>query len=156
MSIGTRPCKKCGRNRAERFYSGPRGRICSSCRSEARRRASKDRRLRETYGITLDEWEAVLEAHRASDGKIRCAGCRETRADNYRWCVDHDHRAEEALLEEGYTGVWATRLSVRGPLCRRCNKVLRDVRDSMFVLSNLASYLKYERQRTQEILAQFE
>ena len=136
----TRQCRGCQRNRT----MGATQRVCDSCQIERRRRTAKDRRLRETYGITLEEFEALLEAQRGSDGQVRCAGCLETRAGNYRWSVDHDHRVEEL---EG------VRASIRGLLCRRCNKVLRDVRDNYMVLASLVDYLHWSRRRVQEILA---
>ena len=137
----TRQCRGCQRNRT----MGATQRVCDSCQTERRRRTAKDRRLRETYGITLEEFEALLEAQRGSDGQVRCAGCLETRARNYRWSVDHDHQVEDL---EG------VRASIRGLLCRRCNKVLRDVRDSAGILICLAEYLENERDLTQYILSQ--
>jgi len=61
----------------------------------------------------------------------RCAVCGEKRG--YRLNVDHDHKVEK---EEG------VRTSVRGLLCRRCNKLLRDCRDSIPLLRKLIKYLQ--------------
>lgn len=135
-----RRCERCGLNRT---FQTDRQRICAVCQREARQRASKARSLRERYGITLEEFEALREAQRRSDG-IHCAACGESRAQNYRWSVDHDHRVERA---EG------VRASIRGLVCRRCNKVLRDVRDSHVILTRLANYVLWARDETQAILA---
>lgn len=59
-----------------------------------------------------------------------CAGCGQTR--KYRLNVDHDHKVEK---ERG------SRASVRGLLCRRCNKLLRDCRDNPDLLRALVRYL---------------
>ena len=140
----TRQCERCERNRSERFYSGPRGRVCSDCLRESRRRASKARSLKERYDITLEEFEALKDAQRDDSGQIRCRGCNETRSQNYAWSVDHDHAIEATQ---------GVRASIRGLLCRRCNKVLRDVRDNWMTLSILSSYVLHGRLITQQILA---
>lgn len=93
----------------------------------------KNTRLQETYGITLDEWYAMLQAQ----GGV-CAACGGKRR-NYD--VDHDHAVERALIADGMQPQLAARMSVRGLLCRRCNKVLRDVRDSRDALRGLGLYL---------------
>lgn len=129
--MASRPCSKCGLNRSEQFFSGPRGRTCATCLRKARQRASKARSLMLRYGITLEEFEG-LKARQSRSGEMRCAGCGHTRAKNYRWSVDHDHAIER---EAG------SRASIRGLVCRRCNKVLRDVRDDPQVLWNLHNYL---------------
>ena len=113
-----RPCQACGRNRAERFFTSPRGRTCADCRKAKRSASTHARRVEQTYGLTAEQYEALLEAQ----GGV-CAICEGLRP--YRLNVDHDHA----------TG------RVRGLLCRRCNKLLRDVRDDRFVLYRAATYL---------------
>lgn len=137
-------CQTCGLNRT---FQTARQRVCAECQREARKRASKARSLKVRYGITLEEFEALKDAQRGPDGQIRCMGCGETRAKNYRWSVDHDHSVEREDC---------VRNSVRGLLCRRCNKVLRDVRDSWLVLSHLSHYVLHGLPRTQAILRRFE
>jgi hypothetical protein len=89
------------------------------------RRTSRALRLRQTYGITVAEADAILEVQ---GGKCVCGGLR-----GYHLHVDHDHAVEAR------SGV---RASVRGRLCKRCNGVLRDVRDSPATLRALADYLE--------------
>jgi hypothetical protein len=120
VTTTNRPCKVCGRNRAPRFFTGPRGRICSTCRKKRTSASSHDRRVSETYGLRFGEYAQLLEAQ---DG--RCAICLETRSQ--RLSVDHDHKS----------GL------VRGLLCRRCNSQLlaKGARDRAEVLRRAADYL---------------
>ena len=118
LPVTRRPCQSCGRNRAERFFTGPRGRTCEDCRKAKRSAATHRRRVEVTYGLTAEQYDALL----AHQGGV-CAICGGER--RYRLNVDHDHA----------TGL------VRGLLCRRCNKLLRDVRDDRDLLYRAAAYL---------------
>lgn len=120
-----RVCVRCGDNRALRFYKG-RGKICAKCRKSSSSTAARNRRLIEVYEVTPEEWELILKLT-----GYACAACEQKRT--YRLSVDHDHKVEKAC---------GMRASIRGPLCRRCNKVLRDIRDSIPVLEGLIAYLK--------------
>ena len=113
-----RPCKKCGLNRAERFFTSPRGNTCADCRRKTQRDSTHANRILNTYGLTPGDYQRLLEYQGGA-----CAICRGTRS--YRLNVDHCHR----------TG------KVRGLLCRRCNKLLRDVRDDTTTLRGAAVYL---------------
>ncbi|MFI2031382.1 endonuclease VII domain-containing protein [Streptomyces buecherae] len=117
---GYRQCARCERSRAERFYS-PRGRVCQSCRTATRRRASRDARIRATYGLTAEEYARLLE-HQGG----RCAICLETRRGHL--AVDHSHKSG----------------AIRGLLCGRCNGTLlaRGARDRPEVLRRAAEYLE--------------
>lgn len=117
--MSRRPCDQCERNRAERFFAGPRARKCADCLKANRSAATHARRVLVTYGLTVEQYEALL-AHQ--DGA--CAICCGTR--RYRLNVDHDHA----------TGL------VRGLLCRRCNKLLRDARDNHLVLAAASRFLQ--------------
>ena len=113
-----RPCSSCGRNRAERFFTSARGRTCEDCRRQKRSASTHARRIESTYGLTAEQYDALL-AHQGGACAI-CGGSR-----RYRLNVDHDHA----------TGL------VRGLSCRRCNKLLRDVRDNVEILRAAARYL---------------
>ena len=93
-------------------------------RKPAKKRASAaahGRRIEEQYGITADEYQAIL----ATQGGV-CAICGGRRS--YRLNVDHCHT----------TGV------VRGLLCRLCNgRLLTSARDSVEVLYNAIAYLDH-------------
>jgi hypothetical protein len=125
MANKTRACAKCGLRRREAAYTSPRGRICEMCRRGSSKRNGREARLRDRYGLTLAEYDAL---YAAQSGK--CAGCGGSR--RYNLHVDHCHITERAA---------GVRASVRGLLCARCNKVLRDVRDDCELLDRLADYL---------------
>ncbi|MFC9974321.1 endonuclease domain-containing protein [Spirillospora sp. NPDC127200] len=117
---GYRKCQRCERNRAEKFYTGKRGRICASCKRKSRSKAGHEQRVMATYGLRSGEYDALFKAQ---DG--RCAICRETRSQ--RLSVDHCHKS----------GV------VRGLLCRRCNgRLLTAALDRPWVLRAAADYLE--------------
>jgi hypothetical protein len=130
-----RPCRTCGRNRAERFFRSPRGRVCLDCQRKGRSRSTHARRVQRTYGLLPGQYEALLELQGG-----RCAICREWRS--YRLNVDHDHAREKAALDAGYSPEAAASLSVRGLLCRRCNgRLLPGCRDDVFILEAAKQYL---------------
>lgn len=93
-----------------------------SAREKKRRRRESARRrhLLTTYGLTLEQYEALLASQ---DGA--CAICRGKR--RYLLAVDHDHK----------TG------AVRGLLCKLCNsRMLTAARDDPAVLRRGADYLE--------------
>ncbi|GAA4187132.1 hypothetical protein GCM10022252_20160 [Streptosporangium oxazolinicum] len=113
-------CERCGLNRQERFYSGPRGRICTTCQKRSRSEAHHRRRVGKIYGLDIGEYDALFLAQNGA-----CAICEGTR--KQRLSVDHDHR----------DGV------VRGLLCRMCNgRLLTAARDRPEVLRAAAEYLE--------------
>ncbi|SRR6266496_3841386 len=115
-----RPCQKCGRGRTERFYKSARGRVCVTCQRTRSRTTNHAARIGKTYGITADEYTAILAAQQGA-----CAICMQTRS--YRLNVDHRHS----------DGV------VRGLLCRLCNgRLLTAARDNPETLRRAADYLE--------------
>lgn len=114
----------CGLKRQLKFFKGALGRVCATCKRKAARANARKRHLGITYGITQEEYARLLAAQ---GGRCVCGGARA-----YNLAVDHDH----ALAGKG------VRASIRGLLCKRCNKVLRDVRDSTSVLQGLIEYLQ--------------
>ncbi|MFJ2114160.1 endonuclease domain-containing protein [Streptomyces sp. NPDC087850] len=120
MANPRRECRKCGRNRAERFFTSPRGKTCSTCRKATRKKASRDTRIEATYGLDAQDYQRLFEYQEG-----RCAICRETRQANLE--VDHCHKTQ----------------AIRGLLCARCNRILlaRGARDRPDVLRRAASYL---------------
>jgi hypothetical protein len=87
-------------------------------------RAYKDYNLRQLYGITIEQFEAML----ASQGG-RCAICRRPFPSGFDTHVDHDHA----------TG------RVRGVLCGACNNGLGRFGDDPTVLRRAARYLDRDR-----------
>lgn len=117
---GYRTCVKCSRNRAEKFFQGERGRVCATCKRSRSRVYNRSAHLLETYGLTEDEYQAILDAQRGC-----CAICGGAR--KYNLQVDHCHRTE----------------AVRGLLCKACNKgILRSARDNPETLRSAANYLE--------------
>jgi len=78
-------------------------------------------RLKSRYGLTLHEYDDMLEAQ----GGV-CAICGEECPQNERLSVDHDHE----------TG------RVRGLLCVNCNHMLGSAKDSTDTLAQAIEYLK--------------
>lgn len=115
-------------------FATSRSKVCKKATRERTRRNARSVRLWKRYGITLEQYDALLHAQ---GGK--CAGCGGKRS--YNLHVDHDHSRERELLALGLSVEDAARLSIRGLLCARCNKILRDARDSVPILRSLANYL---------------
>ncbi|WP_371784646.1 endonuclease VII domain-containing protein [Streptosporangium subroseum] len=114
-------CERCEKNRDERFYSGPRGRICTTCQKKSRSDATHRARVGKTYGLEPGEYDALFAAQGGA-----CAICKGTR--RQRLSVDHDHK----------TGL------VRGLACRMCNgRLLTAARDSPEILRAAAVYLEW-------------
>lgn len=129
-----RRCTVCLRSRDLKFY-GPDARRkdglserCVTCAKGKRQASSHGQRIFETYGITADEYAALL----AAQGGV-CAICKGKRS--YNLDVDHCHKLERAGTP--------VRECVRGLLCRQCNRrILRSARDDVTVLLNAVAYLQ--------------
>lgn len=133
-TVKRKPCQRCGKNRALKFYT-PKGRICATCRKASTRKTTRGTHLANTYGISHAEYESIL----AQQGQA-CAICRGVRRGSYD--VDHDHRLEKRLLAEGHEPLTARRLSIRGLLCKRCNRRLLPASlDDTAILSRAIEYL---------------
>lgn len=86
--------------------------------SEESKRKAKDARLRKRYGVTLEQFEAILDAQ----GGV-CAVCKQ---DGKVFCLDHNHKT----------------LKVRGVICLNCNlRVVGGARDKDDLLINAAAYV---------------
>lgn len=87
----------------------------------------RERWLRYQYGITTEEWEAVL----TTQGNA-CAICQSPDPGGKKgWHTDHDPRLQKGDL--GY---------VRGILCRSCNNGLGKFKEDAEVLHRAAEYLR--------------
>jgi hypothetical protein len=86
------------------------------------KKAISDRKshLKRKYGLTLEQYDAMLEAQ----GGV-CAICRQPRPEERTLHVDHDHD----------TG------AIRGLLCFTCNNALGDFRDEPELFHAAAEYL---------------
>ena len=89
---------------------------CRSCSGLA----SKNSGFKKNFGITLKEYNVLLEQQ-----KFLCAICKEKDL-KIRLAVDHDHK----------TG------KIRGLLCSRCNLTLGKVKESIVILNKMIVYIK--------------
>lgn len=117
-------CKPCLANRS-RLYRKNNFEKLKKEKQEYRLKNIKryqDRALVKAYGITLDQYNQMLNAQNSV-----CAVClyKETSKRNTRLCVDHDHK----------TG------KIRGLLCNRCNRSLGLLQDSPNVIKSLLEYI---------------
>lgn len=78
----------------------------------------RDYELRTKYGITIDEWLAMVDA---VDGR-----CEIFKRDDRTLCVDHCHVTSK----------------VRGVLCRSCNAALGQLGDTLEAVESAAQYLR--------------
>ena len=125
-AVKRRRCSKCEVNRDVKFFVSDRGRVCKFCRRKNTRKNSRNTRLVNTYGITQDDYDWMIE----QQGGV-CAGCLGFRR---VYDVDHDHKLEKAGVPMRHT--------VRGGLCRSDNKILAMARDDAARLRRLADYLE--------------
>lgn len=140
MPSGGRTCPKCSA-----VHDDPVRNVCKDCRRayyrdyDANKRKRKGRpgwnkssTLKHKYGITLAEYDALLEAQGG-----RCAVC--GTSDPVRnWSVDHDHSCTHA--PQGPSRV-CCKDCVRGILCSSCNSMLGMSGDSPERLIAGAAYL---------------
>jgi hypothetical protein len=90
------------------------------------------RHLKFTYGLTVDEYEQMLQDQ---GGLCANPGCfNAPSGDKRRFPVDHDHRC--------CPGVKSCGKCVRGILCNPCNAALGHVRDDLKRLQGLIDYLE--------------
>ena len=122
-------CSKCKETKAyENFPRRSEGQngyrnVCKPCRNSQNKRIYKpgqrrDIHLRATYGITLADYDEMLELQ---NGKCANVECRQDAT-----VVDHNHATGE----------------IRGLLCRGCNTAAGLAQDSALVLQGLAAYLQ--------------
>lgn len=95
-----------------------------SRKQEQSRLRSRRHRLRTAYGITLDQYAAMLVEQRGG-----CAICRQTCPTGQHLAVDHDHK----------TG------AVRGLLCFGHNTGMGKFNDDPELLRRAADYLELHR-----------
>jgi hypothetical protein len=128
-----RNCSKCNKTKSfDKFYkrsasatpymATPEARYEKICK-ECRKQHMKDNFRAYNYGISEDQYKAMLEQQEG-----RCAICQEL-PKSIALHVDHDH----------VTG------NVRGLLCRDCNLAIGHLRDSTSILMRAIKYLENYR-----------
>jgi len=136
-------CNKCNVNKPDNEYSMQRGRLrttCKECRrieskewysqniekkrelSRAYRHIKKDQDLRKQYGISLEQYNQMLEEQKGACKICSVPSEQLSRA----LCVDHCHA----------TG------KIRGLLCDTCNRSLGLLKDNVSVLRAAVKYLE--------------
>lgn len=131
---GFKRCEGCSRNRALKFFK-PKGRKCSTCLKRRTKLASRDVRIVDTHNITSAEYDEIM-----GEQEGVCAICGGPR--NYRLDVDHDHAVERSLIAQGMSAPLAHRASIRGALCKACNRrLLPACKDDPQILRNAIHYL---------------
>lgn len=106
-------CKECAKSRWKKHIRSTYARMTKEER--------RDRHLRETYGITIEDYYRILKEQDSA-----CAICRGPNCKRYAWfSVDHCHK----------TG------KVRGLLCSECNLGLGKFKDDPALISKALEYL---------------
>lgn len=90
-------------------------------------RAFLNQRLQRMYGISIEEYDGILDGQRG-----RCAICGDANNGGRRLVVDHDH-------DTGCT---------RGLLCTLCNRALGLFHDDLVLLNAAAAYLARPKRRS--------
>jgi len=107
------------------------GPYCPSCRRSlraSRSGANHEAYVLTTYGLRSGEYAAL----KAAQGGV-CFICTRATGAVRRLAVDHDHALERAGLP--------MRQTVRGLLCKTCNKMLGFMRDDPLAFERAAAYL---------------
>jgi hypothetical protein len=143
---GTRACKDClaelvvapGQRPPVKLRPAPHpGPRCATHHRVAlvlRRAAARDKRIEQTYGLTAEEYDALL----AFQGGT-CAICQRATGKARRLAVDHDHK--QAVLD-GHDEEKACQMCRRGLCCRPCNRMLGHLRDDPTAFERAADYLR--------------
>lgn len=106
-----RECKECTRIRKRKWYQTEKG-----------KRSSANTKLKRRFGITLEEYEAMVEK---AGGKCEICGTALSYND-HRLVVDHDH-------ENG---------GIRGILCKACNLGIGNLQHDVNLLYKAIQYLE--------------
>jgi hypothetical protein len=113
-----RTCTKCGEAKLLRAFGPGTAHVCHTCKDRVKHNAM----LLRTYGITGDEYDAILVAQNGC-----CSVCGKAGTGSKRWLsVDHDHKTKR----------------VRGLLHAACNRLLGYARDDPQRLRSAAAYLE--------------
>lgn len=129
-------CANCNRKkRAGLFYkrkgnSDGLSTICKACWKSSAGRTKRDWHLQSTYGISLEEYELILENQGG-----RCYVCL-NRPGKKALSVDHNHANGR----------------LRGLLCQKCNRYLGHIRDRQAAARRIVKYLKDDGGEVERVL----
>lgn len=114
-------CLECNRERVKRWRKQNPEKRAEQVRKEGKQPYTKNKCLKATYGITLDEYNSMF-----SEQGGCCKICKLHQSEFSRaLAVDHCHR----------TG------KIRGLLCSNCNTVLGMAKDDIEILKTAINYL---------------
>jgi alpha-amylase/alpha-mannosidase (GH57 family) len=124
-SNGGRSCAPCKQVKGKKWVSNNREKVLAySKKSQDKHkdlpRIRKNQHLKRTYGITIEEYEALFIQQGES-----CAICYNTSSAT-TWHLDHDHKSSK----------------VRGILCHNCNLMIGHAKDNISTLKRAMAYLE--------------
>jgi hypothetical protein len=103
-------CKECCKDRRSQWW-----------RTEAGKRSSANTKLKQRFGITMNEYEKMLAA---VNGKCEICGA-ENSYNGHRLGIDHNHE----------TG------KIRGILCKSCNLGISALQENDSIIQSAAQYI---------------
>jgi hypothetical protein len=115
-------------------YQGPRCATHHRERRAATKKAAHAKRIELIYGLTAEEYEALLQVQGGA-----CVICERARGIQKKLSVDHDH---QQAVADGHEPDKGCRNCVRGLLCGTCNKMLGHLRDDPAAFERAAEYLR--------------
>jgi hypothetical protein len=104
-----KPCFNCGKKKGQKQANRKFCYTCQKINDKNRSRTAHGNAILKTYGITLEQYEALYELQ----GGV-CYLCRHAKGVKRRLTVDHDHKCCAELPACGKC--------VRGLLCQGCNR----------------------------------
>lgn len=122
----TARCKECIKGAASIHYSVNKEGVLKKRKAEYSSEQERAKKLRRTYGISLEVYEHMLEEQ---DHKCKICGSTDPKHNSGNFVVDHCHA-------QGH---------VRGLLCGECNLMLGKAHDNISTLQNAITYLSKHR-----------
>ena len=142
-------CNKCGETKSLEDFPKRKdskdGRLNSCKVCEGKRKAKyryteeqwKEWRLKKNYGITMDDYQTLLESQNHS-----CAICGVHIDDYVSQCANSENKFAKRKSKQNFSVDHChTTGKIRGLLCFRCNLVLGYAQDNKEVLLNAVRYL---------------
>jgi len=106
----------------DRTRQGGRAGLCRKCQQTYA--------LAHKWGLTMDQWEALLESQGGGCAVCGVSGCASGRA----FAVDHDHQC--------CLGARSCGKCVRGLLCADCNRAIGLLKDDPVRIRSAAEYVE--------------
>lgn len=129
-------CKECRGIKTRAWYLENKERILSERKASYDRDTERDKKLRSTYGISLEQYNQMLEEQNGV-----CAVCGDVSSDGKNLHVDHDHSCCSTNRSCGKC--------IRALLCNGCNQAEGFLRSDPNRALALAAYM-LQNQTTKE------